>query len=220
VAERFEQHQFALSAEAVEVVLVRHGASAALSEGESFALFDGHGDPPLSRQGEIQARAVAARLAHEPLAGLFTTGLRRTNETAAPLAQLTGLEPVELPELREVRLGDWEGGEFRIRTQRRDPLAVEVLVQERWDVIPNAETMESLAQRVRAGVDAIVSAVGSGVAAAAVVHGGVIGELCRQATLSRPFAFIHADNGSITRLVVLGDGRWLLRSFNDTAHLG
>ena len=39
------------------------------------------------------------------------------------------------------------------------------------------------------------------------------------ATDSRPFAFIHSDNCSITRLVVLGDGRWLLRSFNDTAHL-
>jgi probable phosphoglycerate mutase len=53
----------------------------------------------------------------------------------------------------------------------------------------------------------------------AVVHGGVIGELCRQATASRPFAFVHADNASITRLVALADGRRLLRSFNDTAHL-
>jgi probable phosphoglycerate mutase len=55
--------------------------------------------------------------------------------------------------------------------------------------------------------------------AAAFVHGGVIAELCRQATGSRPFAFLHADNASITRLVALADGRRLLRSFNDTAHL-
>jgi probable phosphoglycerate mutase len=47
----------------------------------------------------------------------------------------------------------------------------------------------------------------------------VIGELCRQATGSRPFAFVHSDNCSVSRLVVLPDGRWLLRSFNDTAHL-
>jgi 2,3-bisphosphoglycerate-dependent phosphoglycerate mutase len=47
----------------------------------------------------------------------------------------------------------------------------------------------------------------------------VIGEVCRQATESRPFAFIHADNGSLSRLVILPGGRWLLRSFNDTAHL-
>ena len=54
---------------------------------------------------------------------------------------------------------------------------------------------------------------------AAVVHGGVIGELCHQATGSRPFAFIHADNASISRLVVFPGGRKLLRSFNDSAHL-
>jgi probable phosphoglycerate mutase len=52
-----------------------------------------------------------------------------------------------------------------------------------------------------------------------VVNGGVIGELARQATRSRPFAFVHADNASITRLVVFADGRQLLRSFNDVAHL-
>jgi probable phosphoglycerate mutase len=51
------------------------------------------------------------------------------------------------------------------------------------------------------------------------VHGAVIGELCRQATDSRAFAFVHSDNGSISRLVVLADGRWQLRSFNDISHL-
>ena len=54
---------------------------------------------------------------------------------------------------------------------------------------------------------------------AAIVHGGVIGEICRQATGSRPFAFVHSDNGSFTRLIVSPDGGWLLRSFNETAHL-
>ena len=36
---------------------------------------------------------------------------------------------------------------------------------------------------------------------------------------SRPFAFIHADNGSVSRLVVFADGHWLLRSFNEISHL-
>ena len=51
-------------------------------------------------------------------------------------------------------------------------------------------------------------------------HGGVIAEICRQATASRPFAFVHADNCSISRVVVFADGRRMLRSFNDTNHLG
>jgi probable phosphoglycerate mutase len=72
---------------------------------------------------------------------------------------------------------------------------------------------------VRRGLDEVVAAAGPGTSVAAVVHGGVIGEICHQATGSRPFAFIHADNCSLTRLVVLAGGHLLLRSFNDTAHL-
>ena len=70
-----------------------------------------------------------------------------------------------------------------------------------------------------AGLRKVIERAGAGSVALAVVHGGVIGELARQATSSRPFAFVHADNCSITRLVVFGDGRQLLRSFNDVAHL-
>ena len=80
--------------------------------------------------------------------------------------------------------------------------------------------MHALARRVRAGIAAIVAAVGPGAVAAAVLHGGVIGEVCRQATGSRPLAFVHVDNASVSRLVVFPSGRWLLRSFNDTTHLG
>jgi len=93
------------------------------------------------------------------------------------------------------------------------------VAEERWEVIPGAEMMDSLTRRVRAGVDAIVGHAGADVRVVAIVHGGVIGEICRQATDSRPFAFVHSDNGSISRLVVLPGDAWLLRSFNDTAHL-
>jgi 2,3-bisphosphoglycerate-dependent phosphoglycerate mutase len=126
---------------------------------------------------------------------------------------------VVVPELREVHLGEWEGGEYRIRMAEGDPLALRALAEERWELIPGAESGAALAARVRAGVDAIVARLGAGATGAAILHGGVIGEICRQATSSRPFAFVHADNASLSRLVVFGDGRWLLRSFNDTAHL-
>ena len=36
--------------------------------------------------------------------------------------------------------------------------------------------------------------------------------------ISRPFAFIGADNGSISEIVVHGD-RLMVRRFNDAAHL-
>jgi probable phosphoglycerate mutase len=219
VPDRYPQRRFAPPPGSTEIVLVRHGASAAAVPGEPFDLLDGHADPPLAPEGREQARAVAARLAPEQIDGLFVTPLRRTAETAAPLAEATGLEPVVVPELREVLLGDWEGGELRIRAQNGDPMFFRLLEEERWDVIPNAEPADAFAARVRSGLEAIVAAVGRDARAVAVLHGGVIGELCRQAARSRPFAFVHSDNCSITRLVLLDGGRQLLWSFNDTAHL-
>ena len=220
VSDGYRQRQFALPSGATEVILVRHGASAPAVPGQPFPLLDGHGDPPLAPEGVAQAEAVAERLAGEDLTALYVTTLQRTHRTAAPLAERTGLTTVVVPDLREVSLGEWEGGEFRIRMAEGDPIAIQAVAEERWEVIPGAETMEALAQRVRGGIQAVVALAGPDTRVAAIVHGGVIGEICRQATGSRPFAFVHADNGSLTRLIVLPDGGWLLRSFNDTAHLG
>jgi probable phosphoglycerate mutase len=219
MTDRYPQRRFVPPPGATEVILVRHGASAAAVPGEPFDLLDGHADPPLAPEGDEQALAVARRLDGQPIGGLFVTPLQRTRQTAAPLAAATGIEPVVVPELREVLLGDWEGGELRIRAAQGDPLFFRILEEERWDVIPNAETAEELAARVKRGLDKIVAAAGPDTSVVAVLHGGVIGEICRQATNSRPFAFVHSDNCSISRLVVMGDGRQLLRSFNDTAHL-
>jgi probable phosphoglycerate mutase len=219
MTDRYPQRRFVPPPGSTQVLLVRHGASAAAVPGEPFDLLDGHADPPLSPEGEEQAIAVARRLDTESLAGIFVTPLQRTLQTAQPLITATGLEPVVVPELREVLLGDWEGGALRIRASQGDPLFWKVIEEERWDVIPNAEPAEAFADRCRRGLETIVSAAGPDVTVAAVLHGGVIGELCRQATRSRPFAFVHADNCSISRLVVLPGGRQLLRSFNDTAHL-
>jgi probable phosphoglycerate mutase len=219
MARSYPQRAFTPPPDATEIVLVRHGASAAAVPGEPFESVEGQSDPPLAAEGERQAEAVGARLAPEPFRALFVTPLRRTRQTAAPLAEAAGLEPIVVPELREVMLGEWEGGELRIRAANRDPLFFEVVAAERWDVIPGAEPAAEFAERVAIGLGKMVEATGPGGSSVAVVHGGVIGELARQATQSRPFAFVHADNASITRLVVFADGRQLLRSFNDVAHL-
>jgi 2,3-bisphosphoglycerate-dependent phosphoglycerate mutase len=215
------QRRFRLPDDATEVVLVRHGASAPVARGDLHELADdGRGDPPLAPEGEEEARAVAERLIAEPepLRSLFVSGLRRTVQTAAPLVARLGIEPVEIRELREIHLGEWEGGEFRIRMREADELAMRAVTEERWDLIPGAEPMDEFAARVRRGVERVVELAGPGTTAA-FVHGAVIGELCRQATDSRRFAFVHADNASLSRLVVFADGNWLLRAFNETTHL-
>ena len=212
---RHFQRPFSLPAGATDVVLVRHGA---VLRPSPDALVGGHSDPELSPRGSRQAEALVARLESEPIASLFVTPLGRTAGTAAPLAAKIGLTPAVVPELREVHLGEW-AAQFPERVSAGDPLCERVFEEERWDVVPGAEPADSFARRIADGLRLVVERTGPDRVAVAVVHGGVIAEACRQATGSRPFAFLGAENGSVTRLVHLEDGRWVLRSFNDTSHL-
>ncbi len=202
---------------ATDLLLVRHGASQAYVDGTPFPLVDGHGDPPLSPEGEAQARQVCARLAAAGIDAIYVTTLRRTAQTAAPLAARLGLNPRVEADLREVNLGEWEGGVFRKNVAAGHPISLRMLAEERWDVIPGAEPSAVLAGRVRAAIERI-SAAHPGQRVAAFTHGGVIGEAMALASGSRPFAFLGAENTSISRLVLAGD-RWYVRGFNDTAHL-
>jgi probable phosphoglycerate mutase len=213
----YRQFRFTLPPGGTDILLVRHGESAPAREDQPFPVVDGHGDPPLASEGEREAELVGGRLAVEPIEAIYVSGLRRTVQTAAPLAKRLGITPAEEPGLREVKLGDWEGGAFRIRVAENHDIAQRMWETQRWDVIPNAESTEDLAARVRASIDRIAAAHPDQ-RVAVFTHGGVIGQVVAMATESRPFAFIGADNASITQLVVTGD-RWIVRRFNDTAHL-
>jgi probable phosphoglycerate mutase len=202
---------------ATDLLLVRHGASQAYIDGTPFALVDGHGDPPLSAEGEVQARQVCARLATESIDAIYVTTLRRTAQTAAPLAARLGLGPQVEADLREVHLGEWEGGIFRKNVADGHPISLRMQEEQRWDVIPGAESSAALAGRVQAAIERIAAAH-PGQRVAAFTHGGVIGQALALASGSRPFAFLGAENTSISRLVITG-GRWIVRGFNDTAHL-
>jgi 2,3-bisphosphoglycerate-dependent phosphoglycerate mutase len=213
----FSQHRFQPPPDATDLLLVRHGQSAPYVEGTLFALIDGQGDPPLSAEGEAQARLVGARLAAAGIDAIYVSTMRRTAQTAAPLADRLGLTPVVEARLREVHLGDWEGGVFRRNVAQGHPVALRMAAEERWDVIPGAEPADAFAGRVGAAIDRIAAAH-PGQRVAAFTHGGVIGQALALAAASRPFAFTGAENTSISRLVITSD-RWIVRGYNDTAHL-
>jgi 2,3-bisphosphoglycerate-dependent phosphoglycerate mutase len=215
----YPQPVFTPPSGACEILLLRHGQSAPHVDGESFALVDGHGDPALSALGREQAELAAARLlaAGERIAAVYVTTLQRTRQTAAPLVAALGVEPVVERELREVFLGDWEGGEFRRRVADGDPIALRMFTEQRWDVIPGAEPAAEFGARVRRGIERIADRHRDELVVA-VVHGGVIGEVIGQATGANGFTFSGADNASISHVVVT-DERWIVRCFNDATHL-
>jgi probable phosphoglycerate mutase len=210
------QMRFARPPGATELVLIRHGESAPAIVGEPFDLVDGQGDPPLSAEGEAQAERLGERLASEAFDAAYATSLRRTVQTAEPWLVRSGLRLGIEPDLREVHLGDWEGGVFRQKVMDQDPIALRWMEEQRWDVIPGAEAEEKFSGRVIGSVLRIAAAHPDE-RVAVFTHGGVIGRILAEATSSRPFAF-GADNASISHLVVAPD-RWTLRRFNDISHL-
>lgn len=215
--EGFRQTRFRPPPGATTVLLVRHGESAPAHPDRPFPTRDGHGDPELDPFGRQQAELLADRLQHERIDAIYVTTLRRTHETAAPLAAKLGLTPIVEPDLREVYLGEWEGGEIRARAAAGDALFRRIMEQERWDVIPGAEVHEDFDRRVWAGFQRIVAAHPDQ-RVMAVAHGGVIGQLLHRVTGSRRFAFSGADNASISE-VVASPERLVLRRYNDVSHL-
>jgi probable phosphoglycerate mutase len=200
-----------------EILLVRHGESAPARPDEPFPSKDGHGDPPLAPEGHWQADQLGQRLAQEQIDAIYVSSLQRTHQTAAPLAERLGLEPVIEPDLREVHLGEWDNGLYRKYASEGHPVIREAYEKEEWGVIPGAETEAQLRARVMPVIERIVSDHPDH-RVVVVVHGGVIGAVLSELTRSRPWAFMGADNGSISH-VVAHDGRWILRRFNDTGHL-
>lgn len=220
--EPVRQYRFSAPPGACDLLLIRHGESQATVAGQQFPTVGGHADPPLAEEGHREARAVADRLEHEEISAIYTTTLTRTKQTAAPLAERLGLDPREEGDLREIHLGEWDGGEYRIRSRNGDPLVKRVFAEQDWGLIPGAESAEDFTARVRAGIERIAQAHPDQ-RVVAVVHGGVIGAALAMATGSQPFAFIASANASLNHLVVTSTQdprrRWILRRFNDTGHL-
>jgi broad specificity phosphatase PhoE len=88
----------------VIVWLARHG-EAAWPPGAAL----GWADPPLSRLGEDQARALGERLAGRPLAAVHSSSLLRALATAEAVAAPHRLTVEVTSELRELGFGAWEG---------------------------------------------------------------------------------------------------------------
>lgn len=92
------------------LLLLRHGAA----EGSREGRFYGATDAPLLAEGEAQAREAAVRAAawlRAAETALYASPLVRSARTAEILAGAMGLDakPRVVPEIAELRLGDWEG---------------------------------------------------------------------------------------------------------------
>src|SRR4051794_748518 len=115
----------------VEIVLVRHGQS----EGNRDRRFTGHGPSRLTDLGRAQAEATGRALASHPVDAIYASDLVRCAETAAPLARLTGIQPVESSRLRERDVGEFTGLTFE-EVQARWPEGWQAMAAREVDFRP------------------------------------------------------------------------------------
>lgn len=131
------------------ITFLRHGEPDWTPQGTSVP------DPGLTPYGRAQARAVAARIASEGADALFVSPYRRSQETAAPLAEATALEPHTVPGLAEIGvavdgLSQDDVDRYFVDASRR-PLG------EHWDGWPGAETFRAFHARVTRAVEQLLA---------------------------------------------------------------
>lgn len=160
---------FALPAAAetsvLDIYLVRHGQT----QWNLEKRLQGATDNVLNDTGRRQAAELAQRLAGVPFSHIYSSGLRRAQETAAAFA---GHTPVTaLPALNERSFGKFEG----IFEDQRDA-ALFAEFGKRGNVLDDAldggESLQSQADRVKAAVRQITTRHTAG-SIAIVAHGGV-----------------------------------------------
>ena len=194
------------------IVLIRH----AETEG-TRGLYVGRGtDAPLSDIGRGQARELARTL---PTAlpgavrgSLFCSPLTRCRDTARPLAEALGLEPVVLDTLAEIDLGDWEGRAMD-EVRREHPGAHAARGRDFGGFRPpGGESFMDLRERA---LEALATMSEAPSPALAVTHAGVIRILACHA-LGMPMNNLFRLSPRHCRAMILtpkGDG-YALEAFN------
>jgi probable phosphoglycerate mutase len=89
----------------MRLLLLRHGQTHGNTSGALDTAIPGL---ELTDLGRRQADAAARALSEEPVERIFVSPTHRTRQTAAPLADLLGLDLDVLDGLREIKAGDYE----------------------------------------------------------------------------------------------------------------
>jgi broad specificity phosphatase PhoE len=126
------------------LLLVRHGQTPFNRERR----FTGWQDPPLTRRGRAEARALRPLLSRQTIDAVYTSDLRRTVQTASLALGRDDLPSVADPALREACFGEWEGLTFDA-ARERDPDEFAALL-ERSDAFcaPRGESIPEVHGRV------------------------------------------------------------------------
>jgi probable phosphoglycerate mutase len=201
------------------VLLIRHGQQIWPSQ-RSGAESDWR-DPPLSEIGQRQATALSAALRDESIDGVLCSHLRRSLDTARPLAKSLGIEPEVHYDLREVEIyrDIPPGSSIRdlVEESTMQDIVERFVRERRWDVFPYSESSTEVRNRVARLLERVLTLHARG-NLAVVCHGGVINAWVGHLLGIDEDMFFRPGHASISRVLV-GDGRLVLSTLNEMQHL-
>jgi len=182
------------------VILVRHGQTDENVSGK----ISGQGPVALNTRGREQAQLAAEVLTTLGITHLFCSPVLRARQTAEILAQQLRLAITEMPDLREVGYGDWEGRFFH--EIRQSPIAHQVFNDPVNAIFPNGESLPEVQQRGVQVIETVRHQLPQGVLAL-VSHGDVIRTVLAH-YLGMPFneyRRINIDPGALSVLELFND---------------
>ena len=154
---------------ATRLLLLRHGEV----EQAYQKKFGGRIDMNLSPEGRRQAAVLARYLKGKTIDAIYTSPMKRVQQTLAPMLNNGVPKPVILPALREIDFGDWSGLGWQAVEKQFGFCAHEWLQQIHRPGAPNGENGTSFRRRVAPCLaEIILSHPGQNVAV--FCHGGVI----------------------------------------------
>jgi len=196
------------------VILVRHGQTDENVSGR----ISGQGPVPLNTRGQEQARLAAEVLAPLGITHLFSSPLVRARQTAEFLAERLQKSIEEIPDLREVGYGDWEGKTFN--EMRTHPVAHQVFHDPINATFPNGENLLEVQQRGIRVIEWVRNTYPQGIVTV-VSHGDVIRTALAH-YLGMPFneyRRLDLDNGAIS-VLELFDGWIRVKALNFVPQVG
>lgn len=194
------------------LLLARHGQSVS----NAVRRFQGLQDVALSDLGLRQAAALGRAIRHRRLAAVYTSPLERARRTAEIAVEGLDVTVIEVHELRELSLGEWEG----LTVEEISRLPGDPYTQWVRDPVaclpPGAEPLADVQARVVRAMADIAAAHPTGQETLVVCHGGVISAYLAHC-LGLPLSSIWRltlSNGSISEVAPP-----IVRSVNSTRHL-
>ena len=197
------------------IFLVRHGQT----ESNITGYFMGWSDEDMSDSGYAQAQKLASRLAHLPIASIYTSPLKRAHNTALIVAKAHNVKPKISDNLIEIQVGDWQGL-HRDEISQRWP---ELWQQSRTDPseisLPNGESFQQVTDRAIRAFELAI-AENEDKHALMVTHDVVIRVLVAHVlgTSNSIYRHFEVANASLS-IIRVADGTARLITLNDTSHL-